>query len=835
MTEGTARSLWLRNTDYTFTSDTAYAQSSASYDSIINIACADTMFYDNTIGVYKAVNDLANIMNNYNSLWFYYICDEGPARQRSHMLNDTLLYNDFIPNIYTQARTTSIPPVPKLDEVESSGLFSWIKYTAEHDSVLTVPTTLNFSMLHTILKSDYTGMTQDDNGGTFTRQAISVRAVCEAKYQAPPSGGIPPASVDNKPEFICFDWYPFRYVDSDSSSTATMCDEDWVFLIDHFEEGIDSTIIPALEYDIPTFYFPQAFGAVSGPKITQADTLHYPSMLWRKPAPREFLVSCNLALLHQAKGIFPYSLRSYIESPLNLGAEWNFISSALLNINLIPFDAPYEEYVYTERWPKSNSNYAYLSPAELPPWNGGFDPLYTLPSPPPQFSYPKYLENYNNWLFKPYGDLFKKLEYNLAQIARIGPEMYDLFWCDGYSDDADVRTNMNPMPSFFVSPRIKVFENPAQNKIYLFYVNRYCRAVNTPLEISFSSSDLPAWADCSDRLLDHSRRFIMDGTESPSGTFTFHDTLGPGEARLVELINTVNPIHADVRITDNNVWTILPLRGDTATIEMAATPGESVDIVARFYNMGTGSKMRIAVGLYDTSVSPEVTIGTSEIDFYGLTHGSSTCRNPEYRDVFFRWNPEVGDIGPHRLEARAASWAGEPDRSDNTARMTFLIEPNDWATVVRGDPWDMTEATSSPPAWYTDDISSIFGCTASAYTDSVSGMFEGIVDHRHLDDNRMYLNLNSEEIDGDSYHYFSLIAKTQQNCDVYLGWKDSNNNTGEEEIGELSSNWGRTPVADLSTEWQGRCITELWLSFRLGGLEPMPVRVGWVRLLNGEL
>lgn len=831
-----AKRLWFRNTNFAFTSDSAYAQSSTSFDSIINIAKADTMLYDNTIGVYDAVNDMANIMKDYNSLWFYYICDEGPAVQRKHMLNDTLPYNDFIPNIYTQAWTTTFPHVPKLDEVESTGLFSWIKYIAEHDEDLRVPTTLNFSMLHTILMSDYTGLTADDIGGTFTRQAISVRAVCEAKYQAPPSGGIPPSPVDNEPEFICFDWYPFRYVDSDSSSTATMCDNDWVFLIDHFEEGIDSTVIPALEYDIPTFYFPQAFGAVSGPKLFTGTTIHYPSLLWRKPAPQEFLLSCNLALLHQAKGLFPYSLRSYIESPFNLGAEWNFISSALLDYNLIPFDAPYEEYVYTDRWPKNYSSYAYLSPEELPPWKDGFDPLYTLPSPPPQLSYTKYLEDYNNWLFKPYGNLFKRLERNLAQIVRIGPEMYDLFWCDGFPDSANVSTTLNPLPTLFVSPRIKVFENPAQEKVYLFYVNRYCRAAATPLEISFSSDSLPGYADCSNRLLDHSRRFIMDGTESPAGTFTFTDTLGPGEARLVELINTANLIPADVRITDNDVWTILPARGDTATIDMTAVPGETVDIQARFYNMGTGGKMRITVGLYDTGVSPEVTIGTSEISFSGLPSGSGSCRKSEYRDVIFTWNPGVGDIGPHRLEAHATPWSLEPDTSDNTARMTFLVEPNDWATEVRGDPWDMTETTSSPPAWFTDDISSMYGWSNTLYTDSITGMFEGSASRSHLNDNRMYLNLGSEEIDGDSYHYFSLIAKTQRNCDVYLGWRDSDNNTGEAEIGELSSDWERLPVADLSTEWQGLDITELWLSFEpTDGTPPIPVRIGWVKLENGEL
>ncbi|MCD4706949.1 MAG: hypothetical protein K8S62_04345, partial [Candidatus Sabulitectum sp.] len=131
-----AKRLWFRNTDYAFTCSTAYTQSSTSFDSIISIACADTMLYDDTIGVYDAVNDVANIMDEHSSLWFYYICDEGPAVQRKRMLNSEHPYDNFIPNIYTQAWTASIPSVPALNEVENTGLYSWIKYTAEHDTVL---------------------------------------------------------------------------------------------------------------------------------------------------------------------------------------------------------------------------------------------------------------------------------------------------------------------------------------------------------------------------------------------------------------------------------------------------------------------------------------------------------------------------------------------------------------------------------------------------------------------------------------------------------------------------------------------------------------------------
>lgn len=835
------RGNWFRNPDYPFSSDFAYAKASVDYSEIVEYADAATMWTDNDIGITNMVSTLAGRLNTSEALWFYYLLDEGPARQRNNMLDDND-YEIYFPNIYTQDwDTSSRPYVPALDLVTREGIYSWLKYAAENQSGFQVPTTINFSMLNTIEQGEYTGIIPPvRDGGNFHRQAVCVDALCNAYFQRPPVGGVLPDSIENAPDFILFDYYPFRYVNSDSSSTATMCDDDWEFLIEHFEEGIDSTIVTALENDVITYYLPQAFGAVTGWNIRSTSGVHYKSLTWRKPAPQEFLLNCNLALLHQAKGIFPYSLRSYIENPFNLSQSTNFLSSALLDINLIPFDAPYEEYVYMDRCPPEDTLYNYISPALLPPWKDGFDPLYTLPSPPTNTTDPKYMEDYSEWMYQAYGDLYRNLERNLAQVVRIAPEMYDLFWCEGFEDEASISTTLWPIPDLFVAPRIKVFENPTSTKCYMFYVNTYCRAENTPFEIAFDSADLPSWADCSTRLLDHSRRFIMEGTEGPTGTFTFLDTLGPGEARLVELIDTANLMPADLRITDNNVWTILPAKGDTATIDMTCVPGEDVEILARFYNMGTGSKSNIAVSLYD--VTDQTTIDNTTISFSGLPYTTGNCWDDEYVEVTFDWdNISTSDIGPHQLEVRAAPWTGEPDRDDNTARITFLVEPNDWATEVRGNPWDMTEATSSIPDWYTDDISALSGWVSTAYTDSVSGMFEGTVNGSSSQTNRMTLDLSSYRIDGDAYDQISLIGKTDLECDVYLLWDNTDSQTTEVKIGEFQTTeepgWRRLEVFDLSgySTWAGKTITSLSLSFRRSGNLQNPVRLGWVKLENGNL
>ena len=346
--ESGPQSNWFRNTDYLFTDTTAYAKADTIYAGIVRYVSAASMWSDSIIGIAINNNELIGFMDDFEALWFYYLLDEGPARQRNHMLSDDYDYDDYFPNMYTQAWDDS---VPALDQIVSTGIYSWLKYAAENDQTFSVPTAINFSLLNTILMGEYTGMTESSYGGTSHRQAVCVDALCNAQYVGPPSGGTTPSPVDNSPEFILFDYYPFRYVNSDSSSTATMCDDDWVFLIEHLEEGMDSTIVTALENGVITYYLPQAFGAVTGRRIQDESGIHYPSLMWRKPAPQEFLLNCNLALLHQAKGIFPYSLRSYYEDETQLEKEWNFLSSAFLDINLTPFNAPYEEYVYANRCP----------------------------------------------------------------------------------------------------------------------------------------------------------------------------------------------------------------------------------------------------------------------------------------------------------------------------------------------------------------------------------------------------------------------------------------------------------------------------------------------------
>jgi hypothetical protein len=188
------------------------------------------------------------------------------------------------------------------------------------------------------------------------------------------------------------------------------------------------------------------------------------------------------------------------------------------------------------------------------------------------------------------------------------------------------------------------------------------------------------------------------------------------------------------------------------------------------------------------------------------------------------------------LDVRAATWAGEPEGDDNWVRAAFLIDPRDYPAAVLGNAWDMTEASSGAPAWYTMDIDSVVHW--SSYTDSIGGMFEGGISSAHIPDNRLYLNMPSSSmlwIDGNLYNRFSITGKTSlSSADIVLGWVDSHDGRDSVEVGELTTTYGATPVFDLAAEWAGKGIKLLWLGFRYSSSVSPQVRIGGVELIEAE-
>jgi len=843
-----ARPLW-RNT---FVAETLYT----GPDILVDLHSAHKM--DSILAV--SAEEIADNLSDYRCVWFYTGFNEAPATQWWRMVfdsTDTGYYqvDDYIPSMFTQSRESLYRAdldttlyLPTFEEVDPTGVLSWLKYQVEaEDHSRTLTNT--FSILHTI--TDWAGISNYDPEHrqippTFADQVQAVRSFLSMEYQA---NGTPllPEPVANAPDFFLLNCYPFRQVglafQADSAYTPALQGPQESWLIEHFEEGMDSTFIPAWRFgldehrDVAVLFNPQAFGRVGGYDMWTLDQSSLPDTVWlftygsynyRVPTPQEYLMSCNGALLRQAKGFSPHCLMSYYE---NTGSE-----AGLLDNNNIPFDAPYEDWVYRNRL---RSDFFVIPPDSYPPFIDSpydFDPLYDLPTRPVLPQGDRATEVYLLWKFAPYARLWNSMQETNAQIARVAPELARLSWWDSYEDIGNIAYDDSPLPLYFAAPQMKLFGDSTESTGYLFYVNRFCRADDNPFEIVIEGEDLPEGVVYGDRVLDHSRRFILEGTESPRGTFTFLDTLDAGQARLVQFFDPEEGLDADIRITKPDVWTIDPLT-ETATGRLQHTAGTAVEIVARFYNMGTEGAEDVEAVIWDITDEEAPDPDTVLLSFEGLSMQAGYCRSCDYEDAVFTWETDTSDIGTHILEVRTIPITGEPDTTDNRARAVFLIEPADYATTVLEDPWDMTEASRCTLSWHTYDIPMLTGY--STFTDSVSGMFEGVLDDPS-DSNLLELRVSStERINTTEYHMLSLAGLADDTLDITVGWMDVHSTVHRLDIGEsLGPDWAEIDPVDLSeltgSAWADANARRVWLELDSGDDDPVRVRLGWVKLTNGE-
>lgn len=360
-------------------------------------------------------------------------------------------------------------------------------------------------------------------------------------------------------------------------------------------------------------------------------------------------------------------------------------------------------------------------------------------------------------------------------------------------------------------------------------MNRFCRANSIPFEIVVSSNDFPGNPPFTEFALDHSRRFLIEGSFSRPSTYTFLDTLGAGEARLLQMIDPYS-LPADVRITDPDVGVILPAKGDTLT-DYRGLPGEQIDVLAMFYNMGTESKDSVRVVLYNETT--QEVLDRSYVSFDGLS--TASCWTTDRDGAILSWTPNSTYLGANILSVSAETWHEEPDSTDNSATIVYIVDPRDYATEILDDPWDMIEATSSIPAWYTNDIDTLTGCwNSSQYTDSISGMFEGqLTDPTTA--NKLIMNTGSgfaDYIDADTYFNLSLAGRSKVTADIELHWIDDDDNYHHTDIGEdftaVARDIGPIDLSALHQGWSGD-IKKVWFEFA-GGNAASSVRIGWVKL-----
>ena len=151
---------WFRNSDELLTSDSCFARSNDEFDEILQYTTAESLYFEHdSISIRRTVVDiLANTTYGHDFLWFYEVYDEANSQQGWHVADptDSLPWNDYIPNVFTQ--DTLDNGYLSLAEVEASGIFSVQKYYAENNEENEVTFTLNFGLLHSIDTTEYTGL-----------------------------------------------------------------------------------------------------------------------------------------------------------------------------------------------------------------------------------------------------------------------------------------------------------------------------------------------------------------------------------------------------------------------------------------------------------------------------------------------------------------------------------------------------------------------------------------------------------------------------------------------------------------------------------------------------
>lgn len=369
-------------------------------------------------------------------------------------------------------------------------------------------------------------------------------------------------------------------------------------------------------------------------------------------------MDCNINLLRGARGILPYCMVTY-GNP-----ETASLNAGYLDENNIPFDAPYEDWAYRDR---HRSDFDVIPPDSIPPFIDSpcdFDPLYDLPSRP--MAVPgsqRNLERYLQWKFEPYARIWNGLRDINGQIATVAPELSSLAWWEDCEDAAEVGSSDSTICDPFVQPEVRVFRQDGSNHVYLFYVNRQCRQLDNPIHVSLDDTGIPG-GYVSHAVLDHSRRFIIP-VSSIRHTFFFDDTLEAGQARLVEFVNVMD-LDADLRITAPDVFARYPMAGVDIR-DMEFTAGDTILVMADFYNMGTDSLEDVVVSCIDLS-NDSVEIGRDTLGFAGLPTSGWTTDSDR---AVFRWATGPSDIGVHILEISTAGRSPE-----SATRRTMRLGPS---------------------------------------------------------------------------------------------------------------------------------------------------------------
>ena len=261
-------SRWARYSEASLRADSAFIHPDSSFSSIETINYATQII----TSLNNSCSSLADYESDYDCIWYYDIFNEGPAWQLNRMNDTDYVFDDYFPNMYTQDTS--------LSQIDSTGIFSLIKWKSDSMYTGDIPSvSVCFSSIHHIDSLEWGGCVPGVIGGSLHQQANSVRAYFSTRYLEYASSG-PYYIYDNFPERMDLNAYPVRLagydwqIDGDTISVLGSATDLW--MLEHYEEILDSTLNAASSGPFPIHYHAQGFGRTGGRAIWAIDTTSTP-------------------------------------------------------------------------------------------------------------------------------------------------------------------------------------------------------------------------------------------------------------------------------------------------------------------------------------------------------------------------------------------------------------------------------------------------------------------------------------------------------------------------------------------------------------------------------
>jgi len=718
------------------------------------------------------VSTVVDSVKNAHALWKYFYWDE-PNNAHYYWYTET--WKKYWENIWWGADTGHC------NRTDSLGVHSWLKWKIEHRD-----------LVHEVC------INLGNVGGNRNN---AVNSLCNANYRDL-QGNI----SANKMKCIAYDDWPF------GSSTPI---GDTVVLKSNWTDYADSMVAAAKRTNpadpIPV-YVTQLQDC--GGKKSTCNT--------RIQTPEEVREMANLAVLHEDKGIFYFVLPS--DPPNTLGLNFN-TKANFWDEKFVPFDAPYEEYVY------QREDTTYYSPDSLKPFSPDsaiHDPFRTLGIKPNPNSGPKGWENYYLWKYAPFARNWNFLKTINEPLHIIAPHLRNI-WKVGQRI-----TSVAPDTAggqFTKNPEYVTFADSVQNHpptaFYAFIVSKDFNSTQRGFTVTVNGSQLPQ-PPIGQRyyVLDLNSRHLIPST----GNIVFHTVLKPGEGRLFRFIigpvppgggGAGAPLAPPVPNPYNgSMWSTLLVTdpdisfrksGETAP-RVQFTEGDTVVLSATVYNLGFANKTDsvkfylgdpLAGGTFLGGSSVTVpalsgndTLSKSVTVSYNLVTNSSTPLGPKDFNVFLKG-------------------------ASSSAHSLLWLNAEDYATKVNNSPWDMAETKPNQDiASYTSFVN---------LTDSISGVWEGSTYTMPPPPPTLHFRLASP-IDASKYKVMQFRIFSDKAESVTVRWYPLNG-TSPGMYYLPPSQWQVVTINLVnSSGWSGS-VTDYFLQFlSTEGTNNCKIRLPWAKL-----